>query len=273
MQNILKNIEDIAHTIENSVFKKYNDFSLNNQIVDFCNTTIKDIFKKNSDIKAIVSKDDFELNSLNKDGKYIISYVSIDNLSLMDLNFSVGSIFTIYEDKIDPSSIVASAYITYGPTFQIVFSKKDSEVEFYFYDGDKFIQKDSIKLEQKGKINSTGGDVSSFTPLHKELMQSFFDEGYRLRFSNSLALDLHQIVFKKGGLYSSPSTKKDQNGILTLVFEAYAVSFIVENLGGKAIDGKNRILEIAFDDIAQRSPIYFGSKYEIDRVEKTYKDI
>ena len=271
MKNIFNNIEHIANAIENNVFKRYNDFKENNKIDDICNQIIEENFKINNEVKAIISKNDKIVNTLNQNGKYIISYVAIDNIALMDLNFSVGTIFTIYENEVNPSNIVGSAYITYGPTFQIVFSKKDSEVEFYFYDGDKFIQKENIVLDEKGKINSTAGDVSSFNTLHKTLMQGFFDEGYRLRFSNSLALDLHQIIFKKGGIYSSPSTTKDQDGTLSLVFEGYAVSFIIENLGGMAVDGTKRILEIDIENnLDKKSPIYFGSKYELNKIVKAY---
>ncbi len=279
MTNIFKAISNIAKEIENNVFSNYDNFTTNtNSISDtnqninnYCSNLIKNTFLKIDDIKSIVNQDDKEIVTLNKDGKYIVSYVSIDNIELLDLNFSLGSVFAIYENEIDGCNLVASSYITYGPTLQIVFATKENGVQFYSYDGNNFIQEDSFTLENKGKINSQGGDVTTFTTAHKSLMQSFFDEGYRLRFSDSLALDTHQILFKRGGLYSSPITKKDAKGILELVFEAYPISFIIELAGGKAIDGQNRILDIKLNNISQTTPIYFGSNDEIQAVKNSLK--
>ncbi len=280
MLKILAAIENIAKGIENKVFSNYDDFAVkgrsledtNNEINKFCANLISDEFKNVKDIKSIIGQDTKEYITLNENGKYIVSYISIDNISLLDLNFSLGTIFAIYEDSIDGANLVASSYVTYGPTFQLVFATKDKGVQFISYDGESFKEQDSFKLEQKGKINSTGGDVPSFNESHKQLMQSFFDVGYRLRFSNSLALDTHQILFKRGGLYSSPSTKKDPNGTLDLAFEAYPISFIIELAGGVSTDGKNRILDLKLeDDISKKTPIYFGSQDEITKVKNSFK--
>ena len=279
MLEILSAIENIAKGIEDKVFSNYDDFTIkgksiediNNNINKFCTTLISDEFKKINDIKSIIGQDTKEYININNSGKYIVSYISIDNIDLLDLNFSLGTIFAIYENSIDGSNLVASSYVTYGPTFQLVFATQEKGVQFLSYDGELFKEQDSFKLEQKGKINSTGGDVSSFNESHKQLMQSFFDVGYRLRFSNSLALDTHQILFKRGGLYSSPSTKKDLNGTLGLVFEAYPISFIIELAGGVSIDGKNRILNLKInDDISKKTPIYFGSQDELEKVKNSF---
>jgi len=113
-----------------------------------------------------------------------------------------------------------------------------------------------------------GGDVTTFDTNHKTVMQNFFNDGYRLRFSNSLSLDTHQILFKRGGIYSSPATAKDPNGILDLVFEAYPIANIIELAGGEAIDGKNRILDIDLNNnLAKKTPIFFGSKNELSKVK------
>ncbi|MEA3554302.1 MAG: hypothetical protein U9R39_07880 [Campylobacterota bacterium] len=279
MLNILTAIENIAKEIEDKVFSNYDDFALssnsveetNNNINKFCANLISEQFKKVKDVKSIIGQDTKEYTQLNNDGKYIVSYISIDNINLLDLNFSLGTIFAIYKDTIDGANLVASSYVTYGPTFQLVFATKENGVQFLSYDGDFFIEQDSFKLEKKGKINSTGGDVPLFNESHKQLMQSFFDVGYRLRFSNSLALDTHQILFKRGGIYSSPSTSKDPNGTLDLAFEAYPISFIIELAGGISIDGKNRILDIKLENnISKKTPIYFGSKDELEKVKNSF---
>jgi len=269
MNNIFKTITAIAIGIEQELFGNYNDQS-NDEIYSYCNDLVKKETYLNSSIKAIISQDRKEIETVNSDGKYILSYVSIDNIDLLDVNFSLGTIIAIYEDDIAAKNLKYSCYITYGPTFQIVFASAKKGIQFFSFDGNDFIEQDSFVLENKGKINSQGGDVTTFSQEHKQLMQNFFDNGYRLRFSNSLSLDTHQILFKRGGIYSSPSTKKDPNGILDLVFEAYPISNIVELAGGEAIDGKTRILDIELEnDIAKKTPIYFGSKNEIGIVKQS----
>ena len=96
----------------------------------------------------------------------------------------------------------------------------------------------------------------------------FFNDGYRLRFSNSLALDTHQILFKKGGLYSAPATTSNPNGSLNVIFEAFPIAFIIELAEGGAISQNGRILDIKSPSLDQKTPIYFGSKFEITKVQK-----
>ncbi|MEA3512097.1 MAG: fructose-bisphosphatase class I [Campylobacterota bacterium] len=268
MNNILELIKKIAIDIEKNIFNNYEDRKPE-KVYEICTDIVKKHSLKISDIKSIVSKDKKEIEILNNDGKYILTYVSIDNVTLLDMNFSLGTIFTIYKDSIESKNIIISSYVTYGPTFQIVFATKENGIEFYSYDEKEFKQTESFKLNNKGKINSMGGDVTNFLPKHKELMQNFFNDGYRLRFSDSLALDTHQILFKKGGIYSQPKTATNKDGKLDLVFEAYPISFIVKLAGGEAIDdSKNNILDIVYDgDISKKTPIYFGSANEIEKVK------
>jgi len=267
MNSILTTIIAVATQIDKKIFKNYNDESAS-EVFNFCNNLVYDEALKNKNIKSIISQDAKDLKILNDDGKYIMSYVSIDNVDVLNLGFSVGTIFTIYDGVMDNQHLKYSCYFTHGPTLQLVFASKENGVQFFSHDGSYFVEQDHFKLENKGKINSTGGDVPSFSQNHKELMQSFFDEGYRLRFSNSLSLDTHQILFKRGGLYSSPITNKDPNGVLELAFESYAIAFILELCGGEAIDGEKRILDIPLDgDLSKKTPIFFGSTYEIGRIK------
>jgi fructose-1,6-bisphosphatase I len=83
-------------------------------------------------------------------------------------------------------------------------------------------------------------------------------------------LDTHQILFKKGGIYSSPATKSFPEGKLETIFEAFPISYIIEQAGGRAISEKGRILDITSTDIKQKTPIYFGSETEIQAVEDSF---
>ena len=275
MNEVFNAITKISQVIENKVFANYDELVVlndlkqtNTNVQQYCDNIAKETFLTVESVQAIVTQDDKKTQILNENGRYIISFVAIDNIDLLDLGFSVGSIFGVYDKEIEADSLVASCYVTYGPTFQLVYATKESGVEFYSFDGEKFIDIKPFMLESKGKINSTDGDVTTFDEKHKNLIQGLFDEGYRLRLSNSLALDMHQILFKRGGLYSSPKTLKDPQGRLELVFEAYPIAYIVELAGGEAIDGAVNISDIKLNgDISKKTPIYFGSKYEIGKVK------
>jgi len=277
MVEIFNTITNIATKIENDVFVDFNNFAkqantqneLQTNILNHCSNLITEEFKYDKSIQALISKDTKELQTIdNQNGKYLISYVSIDNIELIDLNFSLGTIFGIYENKFEADSLKAVVYITYGPTFQIVFASKDEGVKYFSNEHGEFIQQDSLTLNEKGKINSTAGIRSEFSDSHKELLDSFFNDGYRLRFSNSLALDTHQILFKKGGLYSAPKTASNPNGSLDVIFEAFPISFIIELAGGAAISDNGRVLDIKAPSLDQKTPIYFGSNSEITKVKK-----
>lgn len=275
MVEIFNGVANVATKIEKDVFQNCSDFleshkendAVHKSVHEHCSAIIESEFEKIRSVQRVIGQDKKQYCQVGNEGKYIVAYKAIDSVELLDVNFSLGSIFAIYEHEVDSTHLKAAAYVTYGPTFQLVFATKTEGVKFFNYEEGEFVQQESFTLNHKGKINSTGGDASSWSNSHQALLDTFFDEGYRLRFSDSLALDTHQILFKKGGIYSNPKTQNDPNGKIELLFEGYPVAFIVELAGGEAIDGEKRILDIEFNDIHQKSPIYFGSKDEIERVK------
>ncbi len=278
MIEVYNAITNIANQIEKNVFINYNDFTsetktetqIHEDIQEYCLNVIEKEFEYLKSVKGIIGKNKKQFCSINEKGKYLVSCVAIDNIELLDLNFSLGSIFGIYENEFEAKNLKAAIYITYGPTFQLVFASKDEGVKYFSNEHGEFIQQDSLELQTKGKINSTAGKASEFSTKHQALLDSFFNEGYRLRMSNSLCLDTHQILFKKGGIYSSPSTSSNEDGTLEVIFEAFPISFIIELASGEAIDGEKRILDIKSPSLHQKTPIYFGSKDEIARVKSTF---
>lgn len=275
MIEVFNATSNIAVQIEKDVFQSCTDFldlnksdeQIHQDVYAHCKVLIEQEFRQVRSVKGVIGQDSKELTNIHKDGKYLISYVAVDNIELLDVDFSLGSIFAVYKNEIKPENLTASIYITYGPVFQVVFASEAEGVKFFSYKHGELVQKESFHLEEKGKINSTAGLHSEWDDKHKALIESFFEDGYRLRFSDSLALDTHQILFKKGGIYSSPATPSNPNGILELIFEAYPIAFIMELVGGEAIDGQQRILDIQAEEVHQKTPIYFGSKSEIERVK------
>ena len=102
------------------------------------------------------------------------------------------------------------------------------------------------------------------------MVDSFFAEGYRLRYSGGMVPDLHQILLKGGGLFSYPATSDRPKGKLRKLFEVFPFAFIFKMAGGDAIDGKKDLMTLPCSNPHETSQCFFGSKYEIARVKDVY---
>jgi fructose-1,6-bisphosphatase I len=273
-------ITNIAEDIEKNVFvdcerfiaNGLTDKQMHESVHEYCSKVIHREFKRVKSVHGFIGKYKKEYTTINENGKYKIGYVAIDNLDLLDVNFSLGSIFGIYEQQMDAFHLKAAMYITYGPTFQLVFASKSEGVVYFSYEDGGFIEQDPLSMEKEGKINSTAGVAREWSIEHKKLIESFFNKGYRLRFSDSLALDTHQILFKRGGIYSCPATESFPDGKHELIFEAFPISYIIEQAGGRAVNSKGRILDMINVDLGQKTPFYFGSVKEIEAVEAHFNN-
>lgn len=229
-------------------------------------------FSKLDCIKAMCSEEKEECVFVNPNGRYHLAYDPLDGSSLVEVNLSVGTIYGIYEGDFDGKNLVAAAYVCYGPGIELVWA--DSEgVKFFTYQFGNFEYKKDLMLKEKGKINSPGGTQQFWYPHHKALIDGFFAEGYRLRYSGGMVPDIHQILIKGGGLFSYPGAGDKPQGKLRLAFEVLPFAFIVEKAGGTATDGKQRLLDIKPEHYHATSPAFFGSRYEIEKVTEAYKDV
>ncbi|MBE0491911.1 MAG: class 1 fructose-bisphosphatase [Sulfurospirillum sp.] len=234
-----------------------------------CDLIIEEEFAKVASIKEIVSEEKEEITPLHVDGKYLVAYDPLDGSSLIDVNLSVGSIFGIYEGGQAGANILASVYVVYGPRVELVIAS--DALHFYRLNkkGEFIFQKD-IHLAQKGKLNAPGSTQSCWEPKHKKMIDAIFNDGYRLRYSGGMVPDLHQILLKGGGIFSYPATSDLPKGKLRMLFEVFPFAFAYEKAGGKAIDGKNRLLDLSPTHIHDTTPCFFGSNAEIQRVLETY---
>lgn len=230
-------------------------------------------FKKVSDIKEIVSEEKEDVTPMHENGDYLIAYDPLDGSSLIDVNLSVGSIFGIYKDEYSGPTIVAAAYVVYGPRVELVIAR--DVVELYRLDEEKneFIFQKELSLGEKGKIVGPGGTQKEWYSYHKEMIDKFFADGYRLRYSGGMVPDLHQILLKGGGLFAYPGANDKPKGKLRKLFEVFPFAYIYNKAGGLAIDGKDDLLELGIDHIHDTTPCFFGSDYEIKRVLKTYAKV
>ncbi|MGP1561525.1 MAG: class 1 fructose-bisphosphatase [Helicobacteraceae bacterium] len=222
-------------------------------------------------IKALASEEKKQVDMVNENGTYLVGYDPLDGSSLVDVNLAVGSIFGIYIDEFAGQNLIASAYAVYGPRVELV-TIYEQEVHLHRLGRDnkfQFIQK--LHLKRKGKLNAPGGTQMNWLAKHKYMVDGFFMEGYRLRYSGAMVPDLHQILIKGGGLFSYPSTSDMPNGKLRQIFEVFPFALAFEYAGGEAItDTGKRILELKPHHTHETTPCFFGSKSEIAKVKKSY---
>ena len=233
-----------------------------------CDMIIEEEFSKVSSIHTIASEEKTHEELLHEDGKYFIAYDPLDGSSLVDVNLSVGSIFGIYEGGFGADKMIASCYVVYGPRVEMVFA--ENKTKLYLLQAGEFEFVKEIRLSEKGKLNAPGGTQQNWAPYHKELVDSFFAEGYRLRYSGGMVPDLHQILLKGGGLFSYPGTSDKPEGKLRRLFEVFPFAFIYEKSGGGAIDGSKDLMSLGYAHIHDTAVCFFGSNYEIARVKEVY---
>ena len=233
-----------------------------------CDLIIEEEFSKVPSVHTIASEEKENEQVLHEDGKYFIAYDPLDGSSLVDVNLSVGTIYGIYEGSFGARKMVASCYVVHGPRVEMVFAH--NKVKLHLLQGENWEFTKEIRLNEKGNLNAPGGTQQNWEPYHKELVDSFFAEGYRLRYSGGMVPDLHQILLKGGGLFSYPGTSDKPEGKLRKLFEVFPFAFIYKIAGGEAIDGQNDLMTLGHAHIHDTSPCFFGSKYEIARVKEVY---
>jgi fructose-1,6-bisphosphatase I len=237
---------------------------------------------KGGEACALISEETESYVDLNNDGKYVIAIDPLDGSSNIDVNVSIGTIFSIYRRKtpvgqpIREEDIlqkgdeqVAAGYILYGSSTMLVYTTGYG-VNGFTYEtslGEYFLSHPNLKMPDDGKIYSINEGLSnSFGQPVKNYIQSCKDKNFTARYIGSLVADFHRNMLK-GGIYLYPATAKDPQGKLRLMYECNALAFIAEQAGGKASDGKTRILEIQPLALHQRTPFYVGSKKMVQTAE------
>jgi fructose-1,6-bisphosphatase I len=228
---------------------------------------IEDEFKKINSVKEIVSEEKEDKTPINENGEYLVGYDPLDGSSLLNVNFSVGSIFGIYKGGYSGGDLIASAYVVYGPATQLVIAHDDVSMYKLDENGD-FVFVKKIKLQNEGRINATGATHNGWSKSHIELIEEIYALGHRLRYSGGMVPDLHQVLLKGGGLFSYPATSDKPKGKLRMIFEVFPFAFVFEKAGGEAVDGKRRLLDLTPSHPHDTTPCYFGSKKEIELVLK-----
>ena len=232
---------------------------------------------------VISEEEDHVIQTGNTKGKYIVAMDPLDGSSNIDVNVAIGTIFSIYRRLSDTgedgtladclqngTKQVAAGYIIYGSSTMLVYTT-GCGVNGFTYEpslGEFFLSHPNIKTPQDGKIYSCNeGNIRSFPDGIKAYLSYCKDQNYSARYIGSLVADFHRNLLK-GGVYIYPPTAKSPNGKLRLVYECNALAMIIEQAGGKATDGSERILDKTPTELHQRCPLVIGSPDMVDKVEE-----
>lgn len=227
-------------------------------------------------------------DNLSRDGKYIVCMDPLDGSSNIDVNVSIGTVFSIYIRK---SAVgqkaqnydflqkgdeqVCSGYIVYGSSTMLVYTTGQGVYGFTLDPsiGEFCLSHRNIRTPESGSIYSINeGNYVRFKPGIKSFIKYCQERDektkrpYTSRYIGSLVADIHRNLLK-GGIFLYPETETHESGKLRLLYECNPIAFLVEQAGGKATSGTHRIMDIDPESLHQRVPFYAGSKNMVDKVE------
>lgn len=235
---------------------------------EMSNRLLVEILSDTGVIATLASEELEESIKVSNAGKYDIFFDPIDGSANLDINASVGTIFSIYlasDSLLQPGEKqIAAGYIIYGSSTMFVYTTGQG-VNGFTLDpsiGSYLLSHPDIKIPEKGNIYSVN---EANYPLWDNKTQQFIDSlkpAYKGRYIGSMVADVHRTLLK-GGIFLYPSDKKSPNGKLRLLYEINPFSFIVTQAGGMATtNGKDPLILIP-SSLHQTVPIALGSLEEI----------
>ena len=209
-------------------------------------------------------------------GRYSIAFDPLDGSSLVDVNLAVGTIVSIYEGDslLRPGrNQVAALYVLYGPRTTMVVSTGKGVHEFAMNQLMEFdLVQENIQLQGPAKIYAPGGLRSKYTKGTLEFVRSLEASGTKLRYSGGFVPDINQVLIKGGGIFLYPHLTDNPHGKLRLLYELNPMAFLVEQAGGAASNGRQRILDIDPENLDQCAPVFIGTKEAVAQAEQFIRD-
>jgi len=223
-----------------------------------------------------------------KCGKYCLLFDPLDGSSNIDVNVPVGTIFSVVrkitrgrhgelEDMLQPGRRqVAAGYVIYGSSTMLVYTTGQG-VHGFTLDpsiGEFLLSHPNIRIPDNGRYLSVNDSYEQlWDDSVRKVMRAFRGldgdrKALNTRYVGSLVADFHRNLLG-GGIFAYPANRKSPKGKLRLLYEANPLAFIVEQAGGAASDGTQRVLDVSPTELHQRTPLYIGSASEVDLVRKS----
>jgi fructose-1,6-bisphosphatase I len=260
---------------------------------DFANNALIDMLDHSIYCAGVGSEENDDIvvfnDSISNNSKYVLLMDPLDGSGNIDVNVSIGTIFSIYKrltplgtpaskkDFLQPGKmIVAAGYVIYGSSTVLVYATRRG-VNGFTLDpslGEFCLSHPDIKCPPTGKIYSANyGNFGEYAigvqHYLKRCESKTKEEGgpYTERYIGSMVADIHRNLVK-GGIFMYPGTRNKPKGKLRLMYECNPMAFIVMIAGGKATNGEKDIIDIEPNDLHQRSPMYIGSRLMMEELEE-----
>jgi fructose-1,6-bisphosphatase I len=232
-------------------------------------------------VALLVSEEDEQPITIDysETGKYIVVFDPLDGSSNIDVNVSVGTIFSILRRPdgthgeaavLQPGwKQVAAGYVVYGSSTIFVYTAGHGVFGFTLEPeiGAFLLTFSNMKMPDRGNMYSVNeANADSFPESYRTYLSSLRSQGYGSRYIGSLVADFHRTLLR-GGVFLYPPTRKNPEGKLRLLYEANPLAFIAEQAGGRAVWGGGKIMDIEPSGIHQRTPLVIGSRAELAEFE------
>ena len=255
----------------------------------FANDQFIAALKAGGEVCAIASEENEEIipvdSEISKNAKYVVAMDPLDGSSNIDVNVSVGTIFSVYrrvslkgpgtlEDFMQRGTEqVAAGYIIYGSSCMLVYTTGKG-VNGFTLDpsiGEFCLSHANMQTPKAGVVYSINeGNYLHFPDGVKKYIKYCQEEDktssrpYSSRYIGSGVADIHRNLIT-GGIYIYPVTTKSPKGKLRLLYECNPLSYIIEQAGGKSSTGEKRIMDIPLTELHQRTPLFIGSSEMVDK--------
>ncbi len=251
----------------------------------FANQALMHCLGARGTVAVMASEENEEPIVVDRDrehGKYVVVFDPLDGSSNIDVNVSVGTIFSILRREPDPDRSrdpltdvlqpgdkqLAAGYVVYGSSTMLVYTTGHGVFGFTLDPsiGAYLISHPNIRMPERGKVYSVNeANADGFPPAYQKLLAQlragWGGRVYSSRYIGSLVADFHRTLLQ-GGIFLYPPTKQYPQGKLRLMYEANPIAFLAEQAGGIATDGTQRILEIPPTSLHQRTSLVVGSREE-----------
>ncbi|CDW72877.1 sedoheptulose--bisphosphatase [Stylonychia lemnae] len=283
-QGILEACKEIAEHLRYSTSNKiqttndFGDVQLDQDVQT--DSLIFEALKNTGMVYAGLSEERSYVTQLDDNGKYIVTFDPLDGSSIIDTNFTIGSIFAIWPkgdlNEMTGRKIVGAALALYGSRTNILIYNPDTEQvdeATLQKTGENELQwvisQKNIRIRTDGRYFSPGNTRSiQYNKGYRDCIQFWSRNGYILRYSGGMAPDCYHI-FKKGeGVFSSVSGEPKVTPKLRLLYECAPISYLCEKAGGLSSDGTQSVLDIQVKGYTQKCDIIIGSREEVERVER-----
>lgn len=255
------------------------------------NSMLIDALKTNPAVAGLASEEEDDFVPCHTDGGYLVLFDPLDGSSNIDVNISVGTIFSILTKPAGPLNTASflqkgrdqagSGYVLYGPQTQLVFTLKHGVYVFTLNEQNEFIltkENPAVPEQTKEYAVNASNQRHWYAPVQQYVKQLMAGDtgargkNYNMRWVASMVAEIHRILMR-GGVFLYPADKRDPSkpGKLRLMYEANPMSLIIEQAGGKSSNAAENMLDIQPEGLHQRVAVVIGSKEEVEYVNSLHR--